>query len=289
VKTEMQKNKSNPYYIDEDCIYSTSGGRSSMYSLVKTVKAHNGVLPDYIKPVFCNTGKERNETLDFVHRCEKELSINIVWIELSKMIRNDGKYQKEYKIVNYETASRNGEPFQILLDAMPAIPNVVNMSCTAYLKTRLMRMYADDIGFDRGCLTVIGMRADEFRRVRNSHGKKVEGFEGYCPMHLDGVTQSDVRDFWDSMPWNLELPMLPDGSCPAGNCDICYKKSLNKRELLIAQNPEKADFWIKAEEDKKQRFRPDQPSYKQMKDYAASQLTMFSEYDDDSMPCFCGD
>jgi len=279
----------NPYFIDEPCLHSFSGGRTSGYSLVRTLESHNGIMPPDQPVVFCNTGKERNETLDFVHACERELSVDIVWLELSSMVRLDHGYAKTYKITDYENASRNGEPFQYLLDAMPAIPNVVNMACTAYLKARIMRMYADDIGLERGCLTTIGMRYDEQRRVRNAHGKKIEGFEGYCPLYLDGVTQSMVRDFWDSMPWNLELPMLPDGSCPAGNCDLCHKKSIGKREQLIAANPNMADWWINAENQKKQRFRPDQPSYEEMKQYAADQMLLFGDMIDESIPCFCGD
>jgi len=284
----------NPYYIDEPCVISFSGGRTSAYMLAEILEAHNGHLPAHLHPVFCNTGKEREETLEFVYRCERELSTPIVWIELSAMDRDsEGKYKKAYKIVNYKTASRNGEPFQLLLDAMPAIPNQVNMACTAYLKTRLLRMYADDIGLERGCLTAIGMRADEPKRVGNAHGKKIEGFEGYCPLYLADVTQAMVRDFWDSMPWNLELPMLSDGSCPAGNCDVCFKKSIGKREKLIAElivtDPGRVEFWINAENQKKQRFKPEQPSYAQMKEYAQSQTVMFADYYDESIPCFCGD
>lgn len=283
----------NPYYIDEPCLISFSGGRSSAYMLVQILEAHGGTLPLDHHVVFCNTGKEREETLKFVYQCGRELGVEITWLELAAMEKVDGKYHKKYKFADFKTASRKGEPFQILLDAMPAIPNVVNMACTAYLKTRLMRMYADDAGLERGCLTAIGMRADEARRVGNSHGKKIEGFEGYCPMAMAGVIQSDVRDFWNAMPWNLELPMLPDGSCPAGNCDICFKKSIGKREKLISEllttEPERVDFWISAEKGKGQFFRPDQPSYAQMKEYAQRQTEMFAEFTDESIPCFCGD
>lgn len=116
------------------------------------------------------------------------------------------------------------------------------------------------------------------------------GFEGYCPLYLSGVTQKHVADFWDSMPWNLELPMNPDGSTSWGNCDICYKKSLSKRASIIRDRPDLAEFWIKAERDKGQFFRPDQPSYKQMRDNANSQRDLFVVGgNDETIPCFCGD
>ena len=53
--------------------------------------------------------------------------------------------------------------------------------------------------------------------------------------------------------------------------------------------PDLAEWWIKVEEKKGQQFRPDEPSYKQMRDYALAQDDMFSDIYDDSIPCFCGD
>ncbi len=279
----------NPYFIDEPAAISLSGGLTSGYMIIKILEAHNGILPEYHKILFCNTGKEHDKTLDFIYRLECELNLEIIWIELSEMTRTeDGKYNKKYKITDYKNASRNGEPFKILLDAMPAIPNIINMACTAYLKTRLMRMYCDDIGMDRGCITAVGLRADEPRRVVNLHDKKVEGFTGYCPLYLDGVTKGKVSALWASMPFRLGLPNN-DGVTPLGNCVLCYKKALGKRLSIIKASPDLADWWIKAEKDKGQYFRPDQPSYQQLKHIALNQFDMFKDIDDESIPCFCGD
>src|SRR5690554_5752669 len=40
--------------------------------------------------VFANTGVESNETLDFVHKCEKEFGLDIKWIE-AKVYHNQRK------------------------------------------------------------------------------------------------------------------------------------------------------------------------------------------------------
>ena len=59
----------NPYHVketEEGAVISFSGGRSSAYMLYHILKAHNFKLPDYIKVIFANTGKEMPQTLDFV-------------------------------------------------------------------------------------------------------------------------------------------------------------------------------------------------------------------------------
>lgn len=56
------------YKLDDPAVVSFSGGRTSGYMLWHILNAHNGVMPDGVKVVFCNTGKERPETLDFVDR-----------------------------------------------------------------------------------------------------------------------------------------------------------------------------------------------------------------------------
>lgn len=279
----------NPYFIDEPAIFSFSGGRTSGYMLYKTVEAHDGALPKDVVVTFANTGKEMPETLDFVKDCGEHFGVDIVWLELSEMTKKEGGgYDKKYRVTNHKDASRNGEPFTVLLDAMPAIPNMVNMACTAYLKTRLMRMYADDIGLERGCLTVVGLRADERRRVANLHNKKTEGFTGYCPLSVDSVTKEVVSDFWSKQNFDLNLPNN-NGVTDWGNCDVCFKKGGTKRQSIIRERPDLADWWIEAEKKKGQKFRLDQPDYKKMKMIATDQGNLFDFPDDDSIPCFCGD
>ena len=73
----------NPYVIPDDGFFRTinvSGGRSSGYLLYKILYA-NGGLPKTAKAVFANTGKEREETLEFIHEIETRWSVPIVWLE----------------------------------------------------------------------------------------------------------------------------------------------------------------------------------------------------------------
>jgi hypothetical protein len=60
----------NPYLIEGPALISFSGGRTSGYMLWQILDAHGGTLPDDVHVCFANTGKEREETLRFVHECE---------------------------------------------------------------------------------------------------------------------------------------------------------------------------------------------------------------------------
>lgn len=72
---------SNPYLLPPPSVVSFSGGRTSGYMLRMILDAHGGALPDGVKVVFCNTGKERHETLDFVERCSLEWGVPVTWLE----------------------------------------------------------------------------------------------------------------------------------------------------------------------------------------------------------------
>ena len=61
----------NPYLITEPTCISFSGGRTSAYMLYKILEAHDMSLPSEAIVCFANTGKECEETLEFVRDCEK--------------------------------------------------------------------------------------------------------------------------------------------------------------------------------------------------------------------------
>ena len=113
----------NPYYINEPAVISFSGGRSSAYMLHEILKAHDFKLPDYVKVIFANTGKEMPQTLDFVKDVGLNWEVDIVWLEYT------GK--KQFRQVTYETASRSGEPFAQLITDKNYLPNMMARLCTS--------------------------------------------------------------------------------------------------------------------------------------------------------------
>ena len=85
-----------------------SGGRTSAF--MGQFLNNYDKYKDYDKLfVFANTGKEKEETLQFIDRCDKEWNLGVVWLE-AVVDPEKGKGTK-HKIINYKTASRNGEPF----------------------------------------------------------------------------------------------------------------------------------------------------------------------------------
>ena len=288
----------NPYYIDEPACISFSGGRTSAYMLIQILEAHHGTLPREHKVIFCNTGKEMPETLDFVYRCERELSVPIVWLECYARAGGEGenKYVYETKVVDYESASRNGEPFESLLRSRQYLPNVVARFCTKELKVMRVRDYMNRFFENNEYLSVLGIRYDEPRRAAKLDGISTHSGEGYLPLYHAKVTARDVGDFWSGMPWDLELPNN-NGVTDWGNCDLCFLKGTNKRLSLIRARPDLADWWIRMEDESPNKtstrsdgvvFCKDAPSYRQLYKMATETEDLFG-FDTESIPCFCGD
>ena len=101
----------DPFKIIEPTVISFSGGRTSAYMLWRILQSNNG-LPSDAKVIFANTGKEEEATLEFIRDCSINWNVQIDWVEY--------KYSEEtkdrFKIVDFDTASRNGEPFFELID-----------------------------------------------------------------------------------------------------------------------------------------------------------------------------
>jgi 3'-phosphoadenosine 5'-phosphosulfate sulfotransferase (PAPS reductase)/FAD synthetase len=261
----------NPYLITEPTCISFSGGRTSAYMLYKVLEAHGGKLPDDATVCFANTGKEEDSTLQFVHDCETNWNVPIVWLE----------YQPEkprFKVVNFDTASRNGEPFSALIKKRNYLPNPVTRFCTTELKVLAIDRYMKSI--DRpDYVTLVGIRADEPRRVAKMKTNKDEKL---TPLATDGVTEARVWEFWNQNNFDLTLPKISGAS----NCDLCFLKGAGIIAGLITQKPERAIWWADMEKQIGSRFSKDRPTYEQMMQYQRDQIPLF---DDESIACFCGD
>lgn len=282
----------NPYKINVPTCISFSGGRTSAFMLYKVLQAHQMSLPSDAKVIFANTGKEEEATLKFVNECSKRWNVPITWLEY---IEVDGEHS--FKVVDYETASRNGEPFeQIIKHFNNALPNGRARYCSSNLKTRTFYRYLKSIGWDEW-ESFIGIRADEPKRVvkfranPNPEGKHETVF---LPLAQDNISSKDVSNFWKSQDFDLGLPNI-NGKTMHGNCDLCMLKPKAQILSLIQEKPERALWWIKQEEEASKRcagdgkfFAIDRPTYAQMYKYAAEQTDMF-DANEEAISCFCGD
>jgi 3'-phosphoadenosine 5'-phosphosulfate sulfotransferase (PAPS reductase)/FAD synthetase len=260
----------NPYLITEPTVISFSGGRTSGYMLWKVLQAHQWILPDDAKVIFANTGKEEEATLKFVNDCSIHWNVPIIWLE----------YRKEkpfFEIVDFNTASRNGEPFEQLIDKAKFLPNQSMRFCTQELKVKAIHRYLKSININE-YTTLIGIRADEPRRVSKISSQE----DKLMPLARENITEKDVWDFWNNNIFDLELPKQSGSS----NCDLCFLKGTKILTSLIQQKPSRVEWWTKQEEKIGARFAKDRPTYAQMGKFNDDQQQLFI---DESISCFCGD
>jgi 3'-phosphoadenosine 5'-phosphosulfate sulfotransferase (PAPS reductase)/FAD synthetase len=211
-----------------------SGGRTSAF-MAQFLQSYCK-YDDYDKLfIYANTGKELPETLDFINLCDKKWNLNILWVE-AKINKEKGR-GTDFKIVNYDTASRNGEPFAEMLTAYP-MPHNTASNCTRELKEVPIRKYAKSLGYKK-IYKAMGIRFDERHRISNTAEKQ----NIIYPLINDiKVDSKFIRYWWDSQDFDLQLKDYQ------GNCDLCFKKSQRKRLTLIKENPSIAEWWQKMEE-----------------------------------------
>ena len=281
----------NPYNIMEPTCISFSGGRTSAYMLYKVLEANNMQLPEDAVVCFANTGKEDEATLKFVNDCSVNWNVPIIWLEYT----NAKETKDRWKQVTYETASREGEPFEAVIRNKNYLPNPVTRFCTIEMKIRTIANYLFSIGMcekrSHGeYLSWVGIRADEPARAAKIADKS------RVPLWKDGVTKKIVGDFWKNQSFDLELPNI-NGVTYHGNCDLCFLKGSSQTQSLIQEKPERAIWWAKMEKLIQDQhpgynksgavFRFDRASYSEMLKFGKNQTDMF--VNDETIPCFCGD
>jgi len=253
--------------------------------LWRVLQAHQMSLPPEAVVCFANTGKEDEATLRFVQDCSEQWNVPITWLEYAEV---------DYTIVNFQTASRNGEPFEALIRKRNYLPNPVTRFCTSELKIRPIGRYLLSLGMadtktEAENMSMIGMRADEQRRAAKIEDKS------RIPLVTAGITKEDVGAFWRSQPFDLGLPNN-NGVTMHGNCDLCFLKGGSQVLSLIAEKPERAIWWAKMEalalalasKPSGAVFRSDRPSYASMLQFSKVQTDFFNP-NDESIACFCGD
>ena len=254
----------------EKLLISFSGGRTSAYMawwLLKNMQHKYEMVV-----VFANTGKEREETLQFVHKCDVEFDFNTVWVEavvrVGKIINNrkhiftirkwnrikNKLYKQGYtdsyfkqivnfdagtinKKVDFKTSDRRGTPFEDVISKY-GIPNQNAPHCTRELKQQTIKSYARSIGW-KDYQTALGIRSDEPKRLDwvKKHKSNLLYFA-----ELFAVTKSNVNLFWSKQVFDLDLKSYE------GNCDLCYKKGIRKLMTIVKDKPEFADWWRKMEQ-----------------------------------------
>jgi 3'-phosphoadenosine 5'-phosphosulfate sulfotransferase (PAPS reductase)/FAD synthetase len=242
-------------------IINFSGGRTSAYMTKRLIDEGGQYLV-----TFQNTGKEVSQTLDFVNECDKRWNLGIVWLEYRK--------PATFEVVAYETASRNGQPYDELLEQRPsAIPNMQFRYCTQELKIMTLKRYLKSIGVT-DYTSFNGIRYDEPKRWQKA---KDSDYDVELPLVKWKVTKKDVLQWWKQQDFDLMV------NEPYGNCDCCFLKGKGKLAIIAKEKPELFDWWIEKESVGRQWKK--EITYQQIKDKSQSQLGLWD--DDPSFECFC--
>lgn len=303
----------DPYRLSTPAVVSFSGGRTSAYMLWHVLRAFGGRLPADVAVTFANTGKERQETLEFVEECSRRWSVPVVWLEYRyrplPVLRSPKTGEPRcmdprshgFAVVDFATASRRGEPFDACVEARnawraatgqpPVLPNPRVRFCSAELKTRTKGRYVRQALRWTGYANAIGMRADEPARAKAllscdwQADSACPGERPVCPLYEAGVTEADVMSFWAAQPFDLRLRQYE------GNCDACFLKSRAKVEAILADRPDVADWWAAHEAAAGVPFRIDRPGYADLQ-RAARQPSLFPlalAAGEDEIACACTD
>ncbi len=250
---------------DEVNIINFSGGRTSAYMAKRLIDEG---LENYIV-AFENTGKEMKQTLDFINECDNRWNLNIVWLEY--------RYGNNFEVVNYETASRNGRPFdELIAHKKGTLPNTMMRFCTEQLKINTLKRWAKSIGI-KEWNHYVGIRYDEPRRYgKTSMLPKYMTTEH--PLVKWKTTKKDVLDFWKEQEFDLMV------NEPYGNCDGCFLKGKGKLSIIAKEKPELFDWWIDKEKQSGNTFKKE-ITYQLLKDKSITQKGLFDG--DPSFDCFC--
>lgn len=227
----------SPYLLPEGNVQiAFSGGRTSAFMLRQILDA-NGDLPDRVVVTFQNTGREMPETLDFVAEVALRWGVRIVWLEY----RGTAPL---FEVVSHNSASRDGRPFDELIERKRYLPNVMQRFCTQELKIRTAKRYlVNELKWERWT-NCVGLRADEPHRLNKPPPK--DRWTVWTPLATALVARRDVSAFWAQQPFDLRLPNVA-GNCWLGNCDGCFLKSEAHVAAFAREFPERALWWEQAE------------------------------------------
>lgn len=186
---------------------------------------------------FANTGKERLETLDFVEECSNRWGIEIVWLEYT----HESPF---FKIVDYKSAARRGEPYASLIMKHGYLPNPVKRICTAELKIKVIKRFIRSLGHKGPFDVYLGLRYDEPQRVARKKAQNATGKESevcFMPLYEMRITISQRNQFWSNQPFDLKISSHSD------NCDLCFLKGKSALVWAIRESPESVEWWIEME------------------------------------------
>jgi len=215
-------------------LVSFSGGETSAY-MAQWLWKHKQNEYDMVF-VFANTGQENEETLNFVEKCSDYFGFPVVWVEA--VVFHGKRKSSGHKVVNYESASRIGEPFEEVIKKY-GIPNQQFPHCTRETKLNPITSYMKSVGWHE-YYTAIGIRSDEADRIS---AKAKENKLIYPLISDQPMTKPKINFWWNQQPFRLNLKGYQ------GNCKWCWKKGDPKLFKLAQEDESLFDFPLRMEKE----------------------------------------
>ena len=238
--------------MEKKLLITFSGGRTSAF-MARFIQV-NPAYEDYNKLyTYANTGKEHENTLKFIDQCDKEWGLGIVWLEAD--VIHEKRKGTKYKVVNFETASRDGEPFEDVIKKY-GLPSKLYRHCTRELKEVPIHKFAKDYFGSKDYKTALGIRADEQHRISNNPAY-------VYPLDVLQLDEKFIRKWWNKQSFDLELKDYQ------GNCDLCFLKSVRKKLTILTETPNLYEWWDKQE---KENYREYQDKFDVYRDLTIEQL-----------------
>jgi len=225
----------------KNLLVSFSGGETSAFMAQWLNNHYERFGYENIVFVFANTGQENEQTLEFVHRCDKYFNLNIHYVEAD--VIHEPKKGTRFYMTNFDNASRNGEPFEQIIKKY-GIPNQAFPHCTRELKQAPIKAFGKQYFNGEKYDIAIGIRIDEIDRISPNANKM--GFI-YPLINKDMLPTSKpmVNFYWNAMSFRLELKGYQ------GNCVTCWKKADKKLYQIAQENPKSFEFMDKMENEYK--------------------------------------
>lgn len=198
--------------------------------------------------IFCNTGQERPETIEFLKDIVNHWNIPLNIIE--GVYSNKKGVGVKSRLVDFDSLDMSGRVFSEAIKQLnkakwTGVPNQATPYCSEYLKTRVSHDFCRRIFGTTKYIKAIGYRKEDIPK-RITLKELEEDKTRIAPLLTEferPISQLDLNVFFDNQPFKLEI------HSKYGNCELCWKKSENNLIESIQFGTRFID-WTKKEEEK---------------------------------------
>ena len=214
----------------KNLIVLVSGGRSSamMARHIQTNEKYSNYNKVY---VFCNTGLERHETINFLKDMIHYWNLPLICVE--------GIYSLEpgigvkHRVVSIDSLDMEGKVFNEAIMQQNkyknvGLPNQATPYCSDYLKTRVSHDFCRAFFNNEKYVKALGYRLEDIPK-RVTINEIIKDVNRIAPLLTDferPVSKFDLTEFFNLQQFKLMI------NSTLGNCEMCWKKS----DKLLLEN-----------------------------------------------------